>query len=277
MQDHGESIYNIIPPKSVAQEKPSMYRSKHSPRIPPSASTFHQKSTTNPLVSNLGGDFEDKVISDKSVRTMGLVPGSQKSTPRDYIRKTQRNGQVQSLSEVKRSNPEVLQPSQLKPKLKGDVPTKDEEPVMGLVSNKNFVVANAVEAILAAPKKVSQGAKEYLHKEDYGKVPRYLQHIKKDIEAEYDYIRQLEQQREDMNRSQVRPLDEEERQSMIDGLKAKWEAVNTEYQATTHLTKLDTIGKTKRKEKYEAELSQIEKGIEKLNRKNILVNAGYEY
>merc|ERR1719335_1177908 len=99
---------------------------------------------------------------------------------------------------------------------------------MNLVSSKNFVVANAVETILAAPKKPAQGAKDYLHKEDYGKVPKYLNHIKQDIDAEYEYIRQLQAQEDD------------EKNGLIMGLKAKWEAVNTDYQATTHLTKLDT-------------------------------------
>merc|ERR1740121_1692450 len=144
---------------------------------------------------------------------------------------------------------------------------------MNLASQKNFVVSNAVEAILAAPKKLDEGAKDYLKKEDYGKTPKYLEHIKKDIEAEYDYIGQLQQQHLDMQRSAVRPLEEDERANLIEGLKAKWERVNTEYQATTHLTKLDTIGKIKRKEKYEAELTQIEKDIERLNRKGILVDA----
>jgi len=31
------------------------------------------------------------------------------------------------------------------------VPKKDEKPIMGLVSDKNFIVSNAVENILAAP------------------------------------------------------------------------------------------------------------------------------
>jgi len=75
-----------------------------------------------------------------------------------------------------------------------------------------------------------------------------------------------------MRRNQSRVLTDDEKHQLILGLKAKWEAVNTDYQATTHLTKLDTIGKVKRKEKYEAELQQIEKDIEKLNRKNIYVD-----
>lgn len=272
MMDHGESIYNIIPPKPIEQEKPPMYRSKHQGTIFPTASTFVTKGTTNPAVANLGGDTEGKPVPDKSSRSHGQVPGSYRNDPNDYMKKGTKTGKVATLAEAKRTNPDILKPSKLQAQHRPSVPRHDEAPVMNLVTSKNFIVANAVETILAAPKKVSQGAKDYLHKEDYGKVPKYLKHIKKDIESEEQYIRALEQQREEMNQSQVRPLEESERLSLIEGLKAKWEQVNTEYQATTHLTKLDTIGKTKRKEKYEAELSQIEKDIEKLNRQNIVVN-----
>mmetsp|Transcript_123668 Transcript_123668/g.385071 ORF Transcript_123668/g.385071 Transcript_123668/m.385071 type:complete len:276 (+) Transcript_123668:75-902(+) len=275
MVDHGESIYNIIQPKQVEQEKPPMYRSRFSGQTPPTASTFHTKSTTHPAVSNIDGDLGNKPVPDKEARTFGRIPGTYKNNPADYMKKSTKNGPVPALSEARKNNPEVMKPSKLKDTHKPSVPKADEAPVMNLVTSKNFIVANAVETILAAPKKVSEGAKDYLHKEDYGKTPKYLSHIKKDIEREYDYIRQLEQQREDQSRPMVRPLDEEERKSLIEGLKAKWEQVNTEYQATTHLTKLDSFGKIKRKEKYEAELSQIEKDIEKLNRQNIHIHQAF--
>lgn len=272
--DHGESIYNIIPPKPVEQEKPPMYRSRHSGVTPPTASTFHTKSTTHPAVSNLSGGHTDKPVPDKPSRTFGEVPGSYKNHPDTYMKKGTKNGKVPTLAEAKRDDPTILKPTRVKDVHKPAVPrAADAPPVMNLVSSKNFIVANAVETILAAPKRVSEGAKDYLHKEDYGKTPKYLQHIKRDIESEYDYIRQLEQQREEQSVDAVRPMAEEERLALLHGLKAKWEQINTEYQATTHLTKLDTIGKTKRKEKYEAELQQIEKDIEKLNRSNIHINA----
>ena len=35
---------------------------------------------------------------------------------------------------------------------KESVPKKADKPIMGLVSDKNYIVANAVENILAAPK-----------------------------------------------------------------------------------------------------------------------------
>merc|ERR1719343_951664 len=189
------------------------------------------------------------------------------------MKKNAKTEKVASLAEAKQTQPDKLKPSTLSTRNMPPVPrAKDAGPIMNLVSSKNFVVANAVETILAAPKKVSEGTKDYLSKEDYGKVPKYLTQIKNDIDAEYNYIRQLQQQEEESRKSVVRPLDEEERARLIEGLKAKWKAVNTEYQGSTHLTKLDTTGKKARKEKYEAELSQIEKDIEKLNRKNIQIS-----
>jgi len=65
------------------------------------------------------------------------------------------------------------------------VPMKDEKPIMGLVSDKNFIVSNAVENILAAPKLPSNSDKDYLKKKNYGKVPKFLQKIKGEIEDEY--------------------------------------------------------------------------------------------
>lgn len=56
---------------------------------------------------------------------------------------------------------------------------------MGLVSDKNYIVANAVENILAAPKLPENKTKDYLKKSNYGKVPKYLEKIKKEIEDEY--------------------------------------------------------------------------------------------
>ena len=145
---------------------------------------------------------------------------------------------------MRKHYPNALAPKEVKEPLKPPVPRRDEKPIMNLVSSKNFVTANAVENILAAPKKVGQEVKDYLHKADYGCVPAYLNKIKKDIAEEYEYIRKLQEEEEEAERgSHVRQLTESEKEALIEGLKAKWEKVNTDYQATTHITKLDTIGK----------------------------------
>lgn len=54
---------------------------------------------------------------------------------------------------------------------KPPVPRRDERPPMGLHSGKNFVTANAVEAILAVPSNRHRPPIDYLGKEDFGRVP----------------------------------------------------------------------------------------------------------
>jgi len=255
-----------------------MHKSKFAGTQPPTASTFNTKGSTHPLTGNLDGNRGEKPVADKHHSGFGKARGQYVDDPNNYVKKGDKTGgRVLTLAEMKRSNPEGLVPAQLKGSTRahGGPPPRSEQPVMNLVSSKNFVVANAVEVILAAPKKLPEGAKDFLKKEDYGKVPRYLEHIKKDIDAEYNYIRELQEQREQAEADRIRPLSEDERQHLLEGLKAKWEQVNTAYQAGTHMTKLDTMGKMKRKEKNEAELSQIEKDIERLSKKNILIGSEY--
>jgi len=272
--DHNENIFNIIPPKFQSMPKQPMHRSSSSGKLPPTASTFHQYKGGLPSNSNIAGDAVGKPVTDKAHAGFGMQMGSYKNNPNAYMKKMAKSYSVPGLAEVKRTNPDQLKPKTLHPSSKagGGPPRRDEIPVMNLVTSKNFIVANAVETILAAPKKVTEGAKDYLKKEDYGKVPKYLNHIRNDIEAEYDYIRQLEQQRMDDDGPQVRDMDEQERQHIINGLKAKWESVNTDYQGGTHVTSLDTMGKKKRKEKHEAELAQIEKDIEKMSKRGIHID-----
>merc|ERR1711998_171841 len=144
---------------------------------------------------------------------------------------------------------------------------------MGVRSNKNFITANAVENILAQPKKPKEDA-DWTKKPSYGKTPTYLKKVKKEISEEYNYIRAVQEQQQDAGPAGTRLLTEDERLTLIDQLKAKWDNINQEYQrsSTLALFNLDTIGKVKRKEQYEAQLAQIEKDIEKLNKKQIWVH-----
>lgn len=68
------------------------------------------------------------------------------------------------------------------------VPKKDEKPIHGLVSDKNFIVANAVENILAAPKLPVSKDKDFLKKKNFGKTPKYLEKIKNEITDEYNLV-----------------------------------------------------------------------------------------
>lgn len=60
---------------------------------------------------------------------------------------------------------------------KAMVPQRDDCPVTGIVSKANFVTSNAVDTILAVPRSVGLPPVNYLEKEDYGKVPQYLEQV----------------------------------------------------------------------------------------------------
>ena len=152
------------------------------------------------------------------------------------------------------------------------VPLKDEKPIMGLVSDKNFIVSNAVENILAAPNLPVNKDKDFLKKKNYGRVPKYLQTIKKEIEDEYQLVREMQIEEEaDMDRQKFL-MDESEKQELISALKKKWEVKHREYQTLTHKNKLDTLGLKEKYERCERELNQLEKDIKLLDKNYIFVD-----
>lgn len=112
---------------------------------------------------------------------------------------------------------------------------------------KNFITANAVENILAVPKRQPEPV-DWLKKPNFGTVPPYLQKIKKEINDEYEYIRSMQQSQTQEGPPGMRLLPEDERMKLIDELKQKWDSVNMLYQQSSvlSLASLDTIGKVKR-------------------------------
>lgn len=155
------------------------------------------------------------------------------------------------------------------------VPKVNDKPLMGLKTTKNFITTNAVEAITAVPSKpkkkfvdtrhgdahnlVPSGLEPvYVHKKEYGEVPVYLDKRKKEMkraQEEYDaYIAEYYQ------RGALRRLTQEEMQTIINGLKANWEHIYTQYQSLSVVT--DTTPKKNRKERMEGQMKQLEKDIE---------------
>jgi gas vesicle protein len=154
-------------------------------------------------------------------------------------------------------------------KTREPVPSKDDRPILGITTSKNFIVSNAVEAILQAPRRPVQKELNYLKKEDYGKVPAYLTQVKDEIRRENDMIeRYVKEQMGEVERTPetFEELTEEERYTLLEELKNKWDHVNAKYQKQTHLVTLDTTGQVRRKEHMEAELNQLEHDIERLQR-----------
>lgn len=211
----------------------------------------------------------------------------------------------QSSTRLKKSAEETLSPSESKQQFLYEdrrhpqVPSKTERPVLGIKSTKNFITANAVEAILrgeirrikfmivsvypiircifAVPRTVERTELNYLKKEDYGKHPAYLSQVKEDIRRESEMIQKYvkEQLGEvEAEPEQFEEMSEDERQELVYALKAKWDHVNSQYQKITHLVRLDTTGQLRRKEALESQLKNLEADIERLQRSGpVLVRA----
>ncbi|CAM6106943.1 unnamed protein product [Calypogeia fissa] len=147
-------------------------------------------------------------------------------------------------------------------------------PVHGKNSGKNWITVNAVKAIKSKPPKVRPPKEGYVHKKDYGKVPRYL--LKRIQEA----LKQIEDS-SDLNGSgpgggkkckhpDCRKLGEEERNELIINLKLKWAHLNTAYQA--YPSTIDCDSMKFRREKMEEDLAQLERDVQLLSRRVILVS-----
>lgn len=152
---------------------------------------------------------------------------------------------------------------------KGSVPAKNDRPILGITTSKNFVTANAVEAILQVPKRTGHQELNYMKKEDFGKIPAYLTQVKEEIRRENNMIeRYVKQQMGEIERTpeSYEEVTEDERADLLDALKAKWDFVNAQYQKITHLVTLDTAGQIRRKEHFERELGQLEADIQRLER-----------
>merc|ERR1711934_944710 len=165
-----ESIYNLIPKEAYVPPKEKRHVSKHNPLKAPSASTFGLGTTSRPGIANVSG-VDEPTGSNHTHKgtssTFGLPKGAAKPNAATF--------RLKGTGTIKIPDPAAFARDGAK---KVSVPKIDEKPIMGLVSDKNFIVSNAVENILAAPKIPASSDKDYLKKNNYGKVPKFLQNIK---------------------------------------------------------------------------------------------------
>ena len=273
----GESIYNLIPQPVPEVIKPDRYISKHTGSKPPTFSTFGLSGTSKPGFKNVQGveaaTAEGHHAYQKSHATFGTL-GNAKKTSEILKKGTGGGGGAADLALASSTGYAFKYTDRRMPQLPSKAEFKEAKSL--LASNKketNFITANAVENILAVPKREEDGV-DWLKKPHFGEVPPYLQKIKQEISDEYEYIKSMQQQQDEEGPPGLRLMADDEREELITSLKTKWGEVNEKYQQTSvlSLASLDTIGKVKRKEQYEAQLAQIEKDIEKLSKKSVYVH-----
>ncbi|XP_008933250.1 PREDICTED: enkurin [Merops nubicus] len=154
------------------------------------------------------------------------------------------------------------------------VPRRTDHPVMGIQSKKNFINTNAVAAITGLPKKPQpicvdrrQGDKylletsglvpKYIKKKDYGVTPKYVIRRNEEMKnAQKEYEASV---LEHFKKKAMKQLSDEERRSLLQGLKKNWEELYREFQGLP--VAIDTIPKKLYKEKLETQMKQLEHDI----------------
>eukprot|EP01064_Diplonema_japonicum_P030820 TRINITY_DN5327_c5_g1_i1.p1 TRINITY_DN5327_c5_g1~~TRINITY_DN5327_c5_g1_i1.p1 ORF type:complete len:259 (+),score=34.95 TRINITY_DN5327_c5_g1_i1:53-829(+) len=251
-----ESIYNLLPQPEVSRDKPPMWRSRHNGKLAPSYSTFGVTGTGKLQANCTGEEMVNDAGKLKSSAGMGAV--SSYPEPKLFLKK-KCSGRPTSLPAVKsvKGKQNTKLPS---------VPKRTDKPVMGLITERNFVIANAVDNIMMAPKRPKPESIPATQLKNYGKVPSYLTRVKNEIKSENEHLAHLHGPG---SYERMYEIPEEDKNDLIKKMKEKWEAVHRQYLAITF--SLDTISKVQRKEALEAELEQLEKAIAKMSKKIIYV------
>lgn len=143
---------------------------------------------------------------------------------------------------------------------------------MGLKSEKNYITSNAVDVILMPTKKRPNKEILYKEKRNYGKVPEYLSKIREDIEKEYKTIREMQIRNEEDELKKKKKLNNEEIESLREGLQKKLEQLKKEYGNITHKTVFDTLVTQKKKIRLEKEIKIVENDLEKISKGQIIID-----
>ncbi|GBG00237.1 enkurin [Raphidocelis subcapitata] len=255
-----ESVYALCPRPQVVLERPRMHRSKFAAATAAGAATFSAAAPRRALAS------------------MGRPDGHNADPPTSFLRKHAKEPIL----------PEPHAPTHPKERVKPPVPARSDAPVMGLMSDKDWVVANAVDTITGKPPARTQGGvaaetakrsgkqpemANYTQRPGFGMVPTYLKRNKAAIADEQQqietFLRIQEQADGGGSGAAAQPMGPEERAELLAHLKAKWAAVNAAYLKLGFV--LDIESKIKRKEALEAELAGIEADIRRLARGDVVL------
>jgi hypothetical protein len=254
-----ESIYDLIPPVYEAAHKGKMHKSKfNSVRSAPTYSTFPRKeefaerdSSGGMLFAGRSGAIGRDVGPDVDPKNFLKAHGSGRDT----------------LPEKKAFTRATVKPT------RDGVPDRTDKPVMGLVTEKNFVHGNAVDAICSAPQRTKVDAPLAVHRKDFGQAPKYLGRVKQCLDIEKTMVAEGRSRDAEMQaniKSQyVRQVDSDERDELVASLRSRWEELHSQYQSLPFAR--DTAMQIARKEGIEKDLKEIETALEKLSRNVVVV------
>ena len=229
-----ESIYNILPKSKIIPNTGISYKSKHPHYIPPTASTFKLQTSSYPNVLNLNGEYNlprGAHPLNQQYATFGLPEGSYAADPNNYHKKGETFKILPPLEKLHQKD-EIKKPL---------IPNKNDYPIYGLKSDKNFIIANAVDNILMKPKKLRSGSQDMIFHKYYGKVPYYIKKYRMEHETELNNIKEEKKRKQEEEDAKQRLLSLNEVSDLREGLKKKWEMYNFKYGKLTHKKVFDNL------------------------------------
>ena len=227
-----ENVYNIVVDAKKKEEKGVIYKSQYPYNIAPTASTFGLRNSSFPNVANLSGDYtlpRGAHPLERNYATIGRADGLNKIDPVNYHRKGN-NYKILPPLEKLHTSTEIRKP-----------PIPKEPPIMGLKTDKNYIVANIVDNILMEPKKLQTESNEIFRHRSYGRVPKYIKNYRLKVEQEYQAFKEIQRKKKEEEDKKTRLLTEEEVGALREGLRKKWEMYNFRYGKMTHKKAFDNL------------------------------------
>ncbi|VWU50860.1 conserved protein, unknown function [Hepatocystis sp. ex Piliocolobus tephrosceles] len=257
-----DNAYSMIKKNEVSKIKKVLYKSIHNPNLLPSYSTFNLKGKRY-NISNATGELIKIIEKQQKVKDL------QKSNEKKVLKKGEKNPFIDSLSVIKKKNPELLTVQKKKKKYKAPLPDRHDIPLMNITRDVDYIYDNAVQIIntkvVEKKKKIAKPllSENPLLKEDYGKVSPYLIQIKNELKEKENMKKQ-----DAVDELKIAQELQEKKEKLLQDLKNKYDEVNTEYMKISHVVDVNSVRKLKKKELYEDQLRKLEKDIQKLEKQN---------
>ena len=236
-----ECIYNLIPKPPPKIVKAPLHKSKF---------------------NNAKFQSEFDTVKKRAHGTMGEPADKIRKDPKNFLKKGERcRGLGPKTRAIPKGNEGLNKPP---------VPAAKDchKPKNG--PKKNFILQNWKDAPKTKKLHPEKPETFYVDKPDYGQVPKYLDRVKDEYQAEAEYWDEVREamQPED-NETRCRLLSEEERLKILEGLQANL-AENKKKYATLSWGQ-DNLTFRRKKQQMEEEAAQLEADIKLFERQNVYI------
>jgi len=236
--DEEETIYNLIPkPPPVIVKGP-----------------LH--------VSKYAGDTTFMTAKKRAHGTMGEPKEKLQKSPEEFLKKRAVCRDLPPKKEVSPHGNTTLK--------RPPVPSANETLKVKDPPKKNYILENWKKAPQTKKLHPEKPVTFYTEKPEFGKVPKYLDKVKKQSQAEAEYWDEVrESMMPEDTETRCRLLSEEERLEILEGLQSNLADVKRRYAALSFGQ--DNLSFRRKKEEMESQMAQLESDIATFERQNVYI------